>query len=140
MSKRFGVLSQMVMAVRPKLRSPYLFGLHQCSYARVWSEQERRLFEEIGRRLNDALGQLWATLGGALVALGAAQALAAWWVRQGRPEGFVMARLVGWALIVASALMAGPGGQVSSLLTEGARGVAILGLAVWAAPRGRSSA
>lgn len=88
---------------------------------------------------NDALGQLWANLGAALVALGAAQGLAAWWVRQGRPEGFVMARLVGWTLIVASALMAGPGGQVSSLLTEGARGVAILGLAAWAAPRERSS-
>ncbi|ROZ77132.1 PAS domain S-box protein [Ramlibacter sp. WS9] len=57
-SERFGVRSQMVMAVRPKVRSAYLFGLHQCSHARVWSEQERRLFEEVGRRLDDALTSL----------------------------------------------------------------------------------
>jgi hypothetical protein len=43
-----------------------------------------------------------------------------------------LARLVGWALIGASVCMAGPGGQVSSLLTEGARGVALLALAVLA--------
>lgn len=86
-----------------------------------------------------ALAQLWANLGAALVALGAAQFLAAWWVRQGRDAGFTMARLVGWTLIVASALMAGPGGQLSSLFTEGLRGAAILGLAAWAAPRSPAS-
>ena len=37
---------------------PYLFGLHQCSYARVWTAQEQRLFQEIGRRLADALTSL----------------------------------------------------------------------------------
>jgi hypothetical protein len=84
-----------------------------------------------------ALRQLWANLGSALVALGIAQGLAAWWVRQGRTEGFTLARTVGWMLVVAAALMAGPGGQLSSLATEGARGVAILIAAAWAAPRGR---
>jgi len=43
------------MAVYPKLDKPYLFGLHQCSYARAWTLQEERLFHEIGRRLADAL-------------------------------------------------------------------------------------
>ena len=84
---------------------------------------------------DDALRQLWANLGAALVALGAMQFLAAWWVGRGKPEGYAIARLVGWALIAASILMAGPGGQVSSLVTEGLRGAAILGLAVAAAPR-----
>ena len=54
-AERFATRSQMTMAVRPKVDRPYLFGLHQCTHARVWSEQERRLFEEIGRRLDDVL-------------------------------------------------------------------------------------
>src|SRR5205085_600933 len=38
---------------------PYVFGLHQCSRARVWTPQEERLFQEIGRRLADALTSLF---------------------------------------------------------------------------------
>jgi len=57
-AEHFAIRSQMVMAVRPKVDRAYLFGLHQCSHARAWSEQERRLFEEIGRRLDDALTSL----------------------------------------------------------------------------------
>jgi GAF domain-containing protein len=36
----------------------YLFGLHQCAYPRAWTTQEQRLFEEIGRRLAEALSTL----------------------------------------------------------------------------------
>jgi PAS domain S-box-containing protein len=57
-AERFATRSQMAMAVRPKVDRAYVFGLHQCSHARVWSEQERRLFEEIGRHLDDALTSL----------------------------------------------------------------------------------
>jgi signal transduction histidine kinase len=46
------------MAVYPKVDKPYLFGLHQCSYPRVWTPQEDLLFHEIGRRLADALDTL----------------------------------------------------------------------------------
>jgi PAS domain S-box-containing protein len=35
-----------------------MFGLHQCSYPRDWAAQEERLFQEIGRRLSDALTSL----------------------------------------------------------------------------------
>ncbi len=35
-----------------------MFGLSQCSYPRVWTPQEERLFQEIGRRLEDALTTL----------------------------------------------------------------------------------
>ena len=42
----------------PKLDKPYMLGLHQCSYPRVWTPQEERLFQEIGRRLEDALTSL----------------------------------------------------------------------------------
>jgi signal transduction histidine kinase len=51
----FGVQSMIAMAVYPKVDKPYLFGLHQCSYQRVWTLQEERLFHEIGRRLAEAL-------------------------------------------------------------------------------------
>src|SRR5437879_8638848 len=32
-----------------------MLGLSQCSYPRAWTRQEERLFQEIGRRLEDAL-------------------------------------------------------------------------------------
>src|SRR4029450_4058569 len=38
--------------------TPRLFGLHQCSRARVWTAEEQRLFQEIGRRLSDAISAL----------------------------------------------------------------------------------
>ena len=53
--ERFNILSTIAIAVRPKGDRPYLFGLHQCSKLRSWTNMERRLFEEIGRRLEDAL-------------------------------------------------------------------------------------
>jgi signal transduction histidine kinase/PAS domain-containing protein len=55
----FSIRSMMVMAGYPKVAKPYLFGLHQCSHPRVWTSQEERLFQEIGRRLADALDRLF---------------------------------------------------------------------------------
>src|SRR5262249_55392703 len=46
------------MALYPKGDQPYMCGLSQCSYPRVWTPQEERLFQEIGRRLEDALTSL----------------------------------------------------------------------------------
>jgi len=54
-AKRFSIQSMMAMAIYPKGDKPYMLGLHQCSYARAWTPQEERLFQEIGRRLEDAL-------------------------------------------------------------------------------------
>lgn len=34
--------------------------MHQCSRARVWSPDEKKLFQEIGRRLSDGLSSLLA--------------------------------------------------------------------------------
>ncbi len=51
----FGVQSMIVMAVRPRVGPAFLFGMHHCRSPRVWSSIEIRLFEEIGRRLEDAL-------------------------------------------------------------------------------------
>src|SRR3989475_5999050 len=57
-ARRFSIRSQIAVAVYPKGDRPYMFGLHQCSYPRVWTAAEERLFQEIGRRLADALTSL----------------------------------------------------------------------------------
>jgi len=54
-SEQFGFRSLLSMAIYPKTGKPWQFGLHQCSRVRAWTDQEVRLFEEIGRRLSDGL-------------------------------------------------------------------------------------
>jgi diguanylate cyclase (GGDEF)-like protein/PAS domain S-box-containing protein len=56
--QRFTIRSFIGMVLYPKIGLPWLFGLHQCSHARVWSRQEQKLFEQIGRRLCDGLTSL----------------------------------------------------------------------------------
>ena len=58
--ERFSIQSMIAIAVRPKGDRPYLFGSDQCSHARAWTAAERRLFEEIARRLEDALTSVLA--------------------------------------------------------------------------------
>jgi PAS domain S-box-containing protein len=55
---RFSIQSMIAMAIYPKGDKPYMLGLHQCSYPRAWTPREERLFQEIGRRLEDALTTL----------------------------------------------------------------------------------
>jgi PAS domain S-box-containing protein len=57
-AKRFSIQSMVGMAIYPKGDKPYMLGLHQCSYPRIWTAQEERLFQEIGRRLEDELTSL----------------------------------------------------------------------------------
>ncbi|MCB2191114.1 MAG: PAS domain S-box protein [Deltaproteobacteria bacterium] len=59
-ARRFGFKSFIGMALHPKIGEPWEFGLHQCSYARAWTPKEELLFQEIGRRLSDALNILLA--------------------------------------------------------------------------------
>jgi PAS domain S-box-containing protein len=54
-ARRFGIQSMLAMAVYPKGDRPYMLGLHQCSFPRRWTPSEERLFQAIGRRLEDAL-------------------------------------------------------------------------------------
>jgi PAS domain S-box-containing protein len=56
--EQFGVQSQMLFPIYPKTGKPWVFGMHQCSYPRVWTLDEKRLFQEISRRLSDALTSL----------------------------------------------------------------------------------
>jgi len=57
-SERFGFKCFMSMALHPKVGKLWQFGMHQCSYPRIWTPDEERLFLEIGRRLADALTSL----------------------------------------------------------------------------------
>ncbi|MEJ2705172.1 MAG: PAS domain S-box protein, partial [Sedimentisphaerales bacterium] len=57
-AEQFGQQSMIGMALYPKTGGPWAFGLHQCSYPRVWTTEEERLFQEIGRRLADGLTSL----------------------------------------------------------------------------------
>jgi PAS domain S-box-containing protein len=52
------IQSMVAMAIYPKGDKPYVYGLHQCSYPRVWTPDEKALFQEIGRRLSDGLTSL----------------------------------------------------------------------------------
>jgi PAS domain S-box-containing protein len=59
-SERFGFKSRMSIALYPRVGKPWQFGIHQCSFARVWAQEEERLLQEIGRRLEDSLTSLLA--------------------------------------------------------------------------------
>lgn len=60
-AERFCIKSFLSMAVRPKTGKPWQLGLHQCSRMREWTPEEIRLFEEVGRRISDALDTLLST-------------------------------------------------------------------------------
>lgn len=59
-SERFGFKCFMAMALYPKVGKPWQFGIHLCSHARVWTPEEERIFQEVGRRLADSL-TAWIT-------------------------------------------------------------------------------
>jgi PAS domain S-box-containing protein len=62
LAERYGIRSMMLLAIRPKTGKPWMFGVHQCRAARLWTDEETRLFLAIGRRVTDALTGLLAYL------------------------------------------------------------------------------
>ncbi len=56
--QQFGVRSQMVMALAPRTGRPWMLGMHQCSYDRNWTTEEKRLFEGIAQRIGEGLSTL----------------------------------------------------------------------------------
>jgi two-component system cell cycle sensor histidine kinase/response regulator CckA len=58
-AREFGVRSGMVLVIHPRLGPPYLLGVHQCSYDRAFTDDDTRLFEQIGLRLAGALRTLF---------------------------------------------------------------------------------
>ena len=55
-AKIFLVQSKITTAIYPKIGKPWLFGIHQCSYAREWTEQEINLFRDFGQHICENLG------------------------------------------------------------------------------------
>jgi diguanylate cyclase (GGDEF)-like protein/PAS domain S-box-containing protein len=56
--EQFNIRSFIAMALYPKADKVWRFGIQQCSFDRVWTDQEVRLMEEIGHRLSDGLNSL----------------------------------------------------------------------------------
>ena len=55
---QYRIKSQLSTVIYPKVGNPWMFGLHQCSYERVWTPDEEQLFQETARRISDALTTL----------------------------------------------------------------------------------
>ncbi|WP_051327485.1 PAS domain S-box protein [Desulfatibacillum aliphaticivorans] len=55
---RLKVKSLLAVAMFPQTGKPWLFGLHQCSHSREWTDWEKDLFNEIGMRIGEALNSL----------------------------------------------------------------------------------
>jgi PAS domain S-box-containing protein len=56
--KRFGHKSSIGIALYPKTGKPWVLTMHQYSHPRVWTPHEKKLLEEIGRRMTDSLTSL----------------------------------------------------------------------------------
>ena len=57
---RFGEKSKIMISLHPKTGKPWVLGMHQCSYPRVWSQEDKNLLEEIARRMTGVLTSLLA--------------------------------------------------------------------------------
>jgi signal transduction histidine kinase len=54
-ARYFHIQSQMLVALRPKVGKPWVFGMHQCSHQRQWTDDDKRMFRAIADRVTDAL-------------------------------------------------------------------------------------
>ncbi|MFZ3019391.1 MAG: ATP-binding protein [Gallionella sp.] len=54
-AEQFSIRSQMQMALRPRVGSPWVMGLHHCAQAHVYGEDELLIFNDIGQRVADVL-------------------------------------------------------------------------------------
>lgn len=55
---QFSVRSQIIMAIHPMKGKPWMFGMHQCTHARVWTKTEQLLFKMISFRVVEGLNNL----------------------------------------------------------------------------------
>jgi len=54
----FHIQSQMTLPIYPKVDKPWLLGIHHCSNLVKYSDEDKALFEEVGRRIADSLTTL----------------------------------------------------------------------------------
>ena len=53
--KKYHIRSQMMMSLHPQTDKPWVLGIHFCQETHQVTKQEKRLFEEIGQRITNAL-------------------------------------------------------------------------------------
>jgi PAS domain S-box-containing protein len=49
-AKKFSIKAGVAISLRPPKGKPWLLGMHQCSYYRIWTNEERRLIKQIAER------------------------------------------------------------------------------------------
>lgn len=54
----FSIHALMFMALRPRTGAPWMFGIHQLTHTRAWTQKDKTLFREIGRRISNGLSSL----------------------------------------------------------------------------------
>jgi diguanylate cyclase (GGDEF)-like protein/PAS domain S-box-containing protein len=59
--QEFDIRAFAAMTIYPKSDKPWQFGIQQCAYDRIWTDQETHLLEEIGHRLAEGLSNLLIT-------------------------------------------------------------------------------
>ena len=57
-SAKYQVRSHLAMILKPARDKAWILGMHQCSHERAWSEDEIKLFADIGARISSTLGSL----------------------------------------------------------------------------------
>ena len=57
-AEQFSIKSIMTIIIRSEHGNPWMLGLHECTRSRIWTEEEKRLFQDIARRMEDALNQM----------------------------------------------------------------------------------
>ena len=57
-AEQFSIRSMIQMALRPRVGSPWVIGLHHCAQARAYNEDDLLIFKDIGRRVADALSSM----------------------------------------------------------------------------------
>ncbi|MCP4547518.1 MAG: response regulator [bacterium] len=54
-AEEYAVKSMMTICLRPLIGEPWLLGLHQCSYERIWTPPEQELFKRISHHVTYAM-------------------------------------------------------------------------------------
>jgi|GEM_PF-1831272 len=55
---KLSIKSYMLRAVYPESGKPWVFGIHQCSRIRAWLDEDKKLFNEIAAKIEDALSRI----------------------------------------------------------------------------------
>ena len=56
--KQYGIRSMMAITLNRESEVPWMLGMHQCDRDREWTSEEQRLFQDIAKRVEDALNQM----------------------------------------------------------------------------------